>query len=162
MLKHTGYSITFQEVPNEIALVFPISGCTRHCDGCHSPWLQTDIGDNLEDDFHYIVGKYIGEITCVCFMGGDDVDPETLARLIKAALLYGLKTCVYSGAPYETACTEVFRHLERGDLTYLKTGPYIRELGGLASSTTNQHMYRWNPKRNYYEDITSWFWRKRV
>ena len=161
MLKYTGYYITFQEVPNETALVFTISGCTRHCDGCHSPWLQKDIGDDLAEDFMKIVGEYRDDVTCVCFMGGDDVDPEMLACLIRIARLCGLKTCLYSGAKHDPFAP-VFRYLNAGDLTYWKTGQYRKDLGGLASPSTNQRMYRWNPDRTYYDDITPWFWRKRV
>lgn len=44
MIKHVGYDVTFQEVPNEVSLVIPISMCQNRCEGCHSAYLRNDIG----------------------------------------------------------------------------------------------------------------------
>ena len=47
MVKYCGHYITAQEVPDEISLVLSITNCPHRCEGCHSPWLQADIGDEL-------------------------------------------------------------------------------------------------------------------
>ena len=94
MLKYTGYTIAFQEVPNEISLVFNISGCTHHCKGCHSQYLWEDVGRDLSADIADAIRQYADVITCVCFMGGDQ-DQKELVRL--ANMCGGYKTCLYSG-----------------------------------------------------------------
>ena len=43
----------------------------------------------------------------------------------------GYKTCLYTGE--EEVSPEILEHL-----TYIKTGPWIQELGGLSSPSTNQ------------------------
>ena len=75
MVKYDGYDITFQEVPNEVSLVFNITNCQGTCEGCHSPWLRGDYGRPLHGDLESLIQKYKGLITCVCFMGeGNDVE----------------------------------------------------------------------------------------
>lgn len=152
MIKFLDYYITFQEVPNEIALVFTITNCQNNCKGCHSPWLRDDAGENLETAMQDIIDKYIDDITCVCFMGEGN-DPISLNRCILSAKSKGLKTCLYTGAEYVSRMYE---------LDYLKVGPYNEVLGGLDSPATNQRMLKWNERDRKYENITSWFWRKKV
>ena len=153
MVKYCGHYITFQEVPNEVALVFPISNCPYRCEGCHSPWLQTDIGDELTPEVIVsLLDKYQGAVTCVCFMG-DGGDPFYVGHLVFKASLWGVKTCVYTGETKDIAAELMFPD-------YLKTGPYIESLGGLNSPRTNQHMFKVDQDGNYH-DITSWFWRKK-
>ena len=73
MIKYLNYSITFQEVPDEISLCFNITNCQFRCPGCHSPELRSDIGMNLEPDLVRIVSQYIDGITCICLLGdGND------------------------------------------------------------------------------------------
>lgn len=70
-------------------------------------------------------------------MGGD-AEPSEVQRLagwIKQAYPH-LKTAWYSGR--ETLPDGFDIH----SLDYLKLGPYIEELGGLKSPTTNQQMFR--------------------
>ena len=81
MVKFCGHYITCQEVPGEISLTFSISRCPHRCEGCHSPWLQADIGDELTVwDIDYYIQQYWDGITCVCFMGTGG-DNETVAQL---------------------------------------------------------------------------------
>lgn len=84
-----------------------------------------------------IIGSYEGAITCFCFMGGD-AEPSEIERLAKwIRIRYPrIKTAWYSGKEnlpegFDIMC-----------LDYLKLGPYISELGGLKSLTTNQALYR--------------------
>lgn len=153
MVKYCGHYTTCQEVPNEVSLTFSITNCPHRCEGCHSPWLQENIGDELTlADILYYMNKYSDGFTCVCFMGtgGDLVSLKNLVEYVRSL---GYKTCVYSGESIDAA-------KEVGFPDYFKEGQYNKELGGLNHRTTNQHMWKKNSE-DEYEDITEWFWRKK-
>lgn len=125
-----------QEIPDETSLAINIVGCPRHCEGCHSPHLQQEDGipllSAIDDVFLY--RKYI---TCVLFMGGDwDIMSLMDAASFIKKTCPELKTALYTAMELE----EIKPFLQNFD--YVKTGPYIKELGGLASPTTNQRLYR--------------------
>lgn len=153
MIKFCGQYVTFQEVPNEVSLTFSVTNCPYRCEGCHSSWLQGDIGDELtEEDIRYYLKKYNNGITCVCFMGtGGDL--SSIKKLVAYVRSLGYKTCVYSGGNIDEI-------KESGSPDYFKEGQYKKELGGLDHQTTNQRMWKKNLEGEY-EDITSWFWRKK-
>lgn len=139
MLKIYNFDIVCQEIPDEITLALNISGCPNRCPGCHSPWLQQDIGEILnEQTLSDIVEKYIGGITCVCFMGGD-ADPQEVTRL--ACFIRNkyphIKTGWYSGCDSPVSADKL-----SGVLDYIKTGSYIEKLGGLKSPGTNQKLFK--------------------
>lgn len=136
LLRYANYSITFQEVPNETSLVLNITGCTHHCDGCHSDYLAQDFGNYVNDDLPTLLDKYKGMITCVCFMGGDQAIDNLRELLKRIKEEYDLKTCVYSGANNIGTFDSCLDYLD-----YLKIGPYKKELGGLDSPNTNQKFY---------------------
>lgn len=162
MIKFLNYYITFQEVPDEISLVFTITNCRNRCKGCHSPWLRDDIGTDLSEYMVRIIEKYKQDITCVCFMG-DGGDPTGISAQILAAKAMGMKTCLYTGNNYFfSELDNNIKNTVYGQLDYLKLGPYEEELGGLDSLTTNQRMVKWNQEQQKYEDVTSWFWRKKI
>lgn len=153
MVKYCGHYITCQEVPDEIALTLTITRCPHRCPGCHSPWLQEDIGDELTPgELNHLIQQYRDGITCVCFMG-DGNDPDTIRHLCEIVKSWRLKTCVYTGGHRNDA-------EDLGFPLYFKEGEYVEALGGLASETTNQRMWKMNADGKY-EDITSWFWRKK-
>lgn len=133
-LKYDSYDIVFQEVPNEITLVFNITGCPHKCEGCHSKYLWKNHGNFVSDDIKNLINKYKGMITCVCFMGGDQNINE-LNQLLILTRQEKLKTCVYSGLD----TVDVF---DLQLLDYLKIGSYNQDLGGLNCKTTNQKMYK--------------------
>ncbi len=138
MLKYTNYNIVFQEIPDHVTLAINISNCPNRCKGCHSPYLREDIGEILnKESLDMIVEKYKGAITCVCFMGGDS-DPcmvEQLSLHIRDKTNNQLKTAWYSGKEnFPDTCIPT-------SFDYVKLGPYIQELGGLNSPTTNQRLY---------------------
>lgn len=135
-LKYAGYDIVFQEVPGEISLAINITNCPYHCSECHSSYLANDFGDFVDDDIDKLLDKHSSLITCVCFMGGDQA-MDDLKFLLEKVKAQGLKTCVYSGAE-DVSIFKTILHL----LDYLKIGPYIKTLGGLDSSTTNQKFFR--------------------
>lgn len=153
MVKYCGYYVTFQEVPNEIALTFTISNCPHHCEGCHSPWLQQDFGNELTTDIlSELLDEYQGVFTCVCFMGEGN-DYAALRSLINFVHSLGIKTCLYTGGSRNDV--ELYDFPD-----YFKEGPYIAKLGGLDSPQTNQRMWKIEEDGKYH-DITSWFWRKK-
>lgn len=155
MLKYTTTEVTFREIPDEITLCINISGCPIHCPDCHSKELWQDIGEELtEEKLCSLIEENKG-ITCVCFMGGEN-DYLTLFSLTsKIKSKYpNLKLAWYRGKTEEEAgCFS-------RNFTYVKYGPYIKELGGLDSPTTNQrlYIYFWEPD-HLKEDITYKFWK---
>ena len=148
-LKYLGYSIVFQEVPDEVTLAINISGCPHKCEGCHSKYLWEYEGSYISDDLDGLIEKYKGLITCVCFMGGDQNQIDLLG-LLKTVQKYGLKTALYTGLGLVNNLS--IRIL--GNLNYLKTGKYDDSLGGLDSPITNQRMHKWNYSTGQWDDIT--------
>ncbi len=137
MLKFVSYDIVFQEIPNEISLAFNISNCPHRCKGCHSQWLWRDEGEVLDTQtLDNIIDYYDVQVTCVCFMGGDN-DPQTLNDLsahIKNK--YNIKTAWYSGNEF------LSKDVELRNFDFIKLGPYIASKGGLDKKTTNQRLYQ--------------------
>lgn len=157
MLKFKGYTVTAQEVPEELSIVVNISGCTHHCPGCHSEYLwDNDGAQPLFDNLPTILSKYKDLTTCFCFMGGD-WDQEDLLKCIKYVkeIAPKLKLCLYSG--YDS-CADIWKVLPY--LNYVKIGHYDESQGGLSSRTTNQRMYKVSPEDLKVDDITYYFWRK--
>ena len=93
-------------------------------------------------------------------MGGD-IDPGEIVGLAKYIKTFypGLKVAWYSGRQ------ELPKHFNLEPFNFIKLGPYIEELGGLDSKTTNQKMYQRVNKEfddlylNGFEDITYKFWK---
>ena len=146
MLKYVNFDIVFREVPDEVTLAVNLSRCPCHCEGCHSPQLQTDTGEELTlEVVNGLLEQYKHTITCFCFMGGD-ATPLEVAELA-AAIKPQIKTAWYSGR------TELPPHFPLQAFNYIKLGPYIEAFGPLDHPTTNQRMYRVTPLRQL-EDIT--------
>lgn len=168
-LMYKGYSVVFQEVPGEVSLAINISGCQHHCPDCHSKYLWSNEGAAfLKRDLNFILSKYEGLITCVCFMGGDHNLYE-LEAVLKYVKNRGLKTCLYTGYElHELSHASGFGSLIKY-LDFLKTGRYISERGNLSTPTTNQRFYEifsyedTNKLEEKYElkDITYKFQEKR-
>lgn len=131
-MKYYNIEVVLQEVPGEVSLCFSICGCQIHCEGCHSPFLWTeDNGETLTPDiFEKTLKKYKGFASCVLFMGGE-WHKEELITFLKYAMKEGYKTCLYTGE--EEVGKDISSHL-----TWLKTGKWTSERGGLDSPTTNQ------------------------
>ena len=155
MLKYVNTGIVFQEIPDEVTLSVNISGCPCHCPGCHSQYLWEDTGTPLTPgELDNIINSYGPDITCVCFMGGD-AEPEYVNML--AGHLHGsfprLKVAWYSGR------ARIPGVVRKSDFDYIKTGPYIKHLGGLKSPDTNQRLYK-RVAGDDFVDITSRFWNR--
>ena len=153
-LKFNGYTIAFQEVPDETALVINISGCPHRCNGCHSEYLWENSGLYIDDELETLLDRYAELITCVCFMGGDQ-DLEDLYGLLRQVRKRGLKTALYSGLDDISALEEVLP-----TLNYVKIGHYAAELGGLDAEHTNQRMYKLQDGKR--TDITHRFQKRRL
>lgn len=155
MIKYTAYQITFAEVPDEVSLTFSISNCPGRCEGCHSPELREDIGNDLLADLPTIIEKYKGMISCVTLLGeGKDLDD--LHKAVDLIHLHGLKSCVYYGRDeYSNALPYS---------NYIKIGHYDFTKGGLDNPNTNQKFYKAYYDENKelcLEPITHKFWRKK-
>lgn len=176
-MKYYNSDIVFQEIPDETTLAINICGCPNRCEGCHSKWLWKDEGmplyeEGAEEDARFqgmdaVVGKYARNISCVCFMGGDQ-SPETVEKMaVRVRSLWpGIKTGWYSGRPApkdvvkeddeegglpkdESPTKTLFDSVQAAvpeidirNFDFIKLGPYIAELGGLRSPATNQRIYR--------------------
>lgn len=136
-VKYTETVVSFSEVPDEISLCINISNCPFKCPGCHSPYLQEDVGALLTEAKLSELVKNNPGITCVCFMGGDK-SPKRINHLLEYVKEeFDLKTAWYSGANI------LNRHVHIYNLNYLKLGPYREDLGGLDKyPLTNQRMYQ--------------------
>lgn len=139
MLRYDSYDIVFQEIPGEVTLAVNLSNCPNRCKGCHSPHLQEDHGEILdEQSLISLIKKYESAISCLCFMGGDNApdEVERLAAFIRKENGNTLKTAWYSGKSALPSNCDI------AHFNYIKLGPYIETLGGLKSLTTNQRFYR--------------------
>ena len=132
MLRYHDIQIVLQEVPNHISLCFNITGCPLRCKGCHSPFLWKNGSGEILTDVVFIsfIEKYKNMISCILFMGGE-WEEEDLIQKLKIAKTKGLETCLYTG--YDDVSKEI-----KNQLTWLKTGAWIAEQGGLDSPITNQ------------------------
>ena len=162
MLKFVDFMVTFSEVPNEISLCINLSGCPHKCKGCHSPYLQEDIGTVLTTQMLDKIIESNDGITCVCFMGGDNDIPtlHTLADHVKKN--HNLLAAWYTGGTlHPTADRSIC-----GVFDFIKVGPYIEQYGPLNNPNTNQRFYTKgsamhkmdvNPRMWY--DTTDKFWK---
>ena len=163
MLKFVDYKVCFQEVPDEISLCINISNCPHRCRGCHSPYLQEDIGELLSAETLSAFIEHNKGITCVCFMGGDNDIPTLVDLANMVHNRYKLRTAWYSGLQWHPS------QIDRPScmaFDYIKTGPYSEKDGPLTSRTTNQRMYakgsvlpKMDASSHMFYDITDKFWK---
>ena len=154
MLKYLYYKEIFAEVPGEITLGVSISGCTIHCQGCHSRELWEDKGTPLTiEELQRLLDKHKG-ITCLLLLGGER-DIDALTELFQYAYKR-IKTAWYCGL-------DLIPKGKYGILQYLdfcKVGHYDQELGGLDSPSTNQRFYKIEHQGDgsyYQHDLTYLF-----
>lgn len=147
-------SVVMEEVPDRVSLAVDISHCRGNCEGCHSPFLKEDIGEELTTAvIDALIDDNFGVDTFLFL--GEGRDPETLLHLAAHVRGRGLSPALYSGrSAVEDAFWEVF--------DYIKLGPYMASCGPLNEPTTNQRLYqRTGPGgRETFADITARFWRK--
>ena len=154
MLKYVNYDIVFQEIPDEVTLAINVSNCPNNCPGCHSPYLQGDMGELLTEEFlTSLLVKYGKSVTCFCFMGGDSASDEIvqLAKFLQTQTMAKVNVGWYSG---KQSLPPSFSH---ECFQYIKLGRYIEQSGPLKSKTTNQRLYKIG-ENGQMIDITSRFW----
>lgn len=131
-MNYAELTVTTQDVPGEVSICFSITGCPLRCKGCHSPHLwKKESGQPLPHlDYVEILHRYRNMASCVLFMGGEWHPVALKSRLMEARKM-GYKTCLYTGRDTlpETLLEE---------LTWVKYGPWISQLGGLDQPGTNQ------------------------
>ncbi len=150
-------SVVVEEIPDRLALAIEISNCRGNCVGCHSPFLQKDIGEELDEEtIDGLVADNFG-IDCFLFLG-EGRDQESLLRLAAHVRSLGLKAALYSGR--DKVEDEVFLAFD-----YVKVGPYVEKLGPLDARTTNQRLYRVTRDASggySLEDLTPRFWHRGI
>lgn len=138
MLRFHNFDIVFAEFPDETTLAINLTGCPNRCAGCHSPHLQRDEGEPLDEAaLGALLARYGRAVTCIGFMGGD-AQPAEVARLAGWVRQQhpGLRTGWYSGR------SEVPAEADATAFDYIKLGPWIAAQGPLSAPTTNQRLYR--------------------
>lgn len=140
--------ITLNEVPDKVAFFIELGSCTQRCKGCHSKELWEEVKEPTSLD---VLLKEAEEAidkgaNAIVLMGGtcNGLLIEEL-YIILQALSEIAPTCLYSGSD-DQKLNRFFA--ENTDITWIKTGSYKEELGGLSSPTTNQRFYR-----KEYEEI---------
>ncbi len=134
-MRYKDINVVLQEVPNEIALSFTITGCKIRCDGCHSPYLwKTGTGSELSDDVLIDnLNKYKNVISCILFMGGEW--EEDFLHKVNVCKDNGFKVALYTGLSLDEVSDAIIESLD-----YIKVGKWIKELGGLCNKETNQRL----------------------
>jgi anaerobic ribonucleoside-triphosphate reductase activating protein len=131
-LRYVCHTVGTLEVPDEISLIYTLSGCPLRCPGCHSADLRNpNLGQPLDpESLAVILDRYAGLATCVYFLGGEWM-PDALIALLRLARAKGFATCLYTGL--EGIDDAIAVHLD-----YLKLGPFLSARGGLDRPGTNQ------------------------
>lgn len=164
-------SVVMEEIPDKVTLAVDISNCTGLCDGCHSPFLRDNVGEELtEIAVDNLFSRNFG-VNCFLFLGeGNDHEALMEIALYIHTKYPTVALALYSGR--EQVQDEIFRLFD-----YVKLGPYRPSYGPLNNPKTNQRLYRIHhqscpesphdalpadlQKEYRMEDITSRFWRKR-
>lgn len=137
-------SISLNEIPDKIAIAVEIGNCKQHCRGCHSPWLsiplQHDSWMELETLMYDVHKKVKQGADAIVLMGGtaNGIKPDELVEAINVLSCYA-PVGLYSGLPYSANIHNYLR--EHAKLTWLKTGEFIEEKGGLDKKDTNQKFF---------------------
>ena len=166
------WGITFNEVPDKMAVYFELGDCNKHCNGCHSPELWEPLEGSPLSIFLKIAEREVAKgANAICVLGGTDCNSFSRDLLVffLGELANLAPVCLYSGSDD----IEVMQKLaEQGNCTWLKTGSYKEELGGLQSPTTNQRFFKREQRQHidyrernysvetYWLDMTEYFWNK--
>ncbi len=146
-------SVVAEEIPDRVTLAVDISQCRGHCEGCHSPFLREDVGEELtEAIIDALIDDNFG-VDCFLFLG-EGSDPDRLLSLAAHVRSKGMAVALYSG---REAVPDSFW----AAFDYLKIGPYRPSCGPLNKPTTNQRLYRILPDGSR-EDMTPRFWHRGI
>lgn len=134
--------ITMNEVPDKIAYFIELGECTQGCKGCHSEHLRCPV--EHKTPLSTLVEKADEAIergvNAIVVMGGttNGLSLDDLCTIINA-LAEVAPVCLYSGSDDEYINSAIG---SLSNLTWLKTGSYQEDKGGLTSQKTNQRFYR--------------------
>ena len=147
-------SVVLEEIPGKVSLAVDVSNCPLRCPGCHSPFLQTNVGEELTTE---IIDELLADnfgVNCFLFFGEgqDDASFLDLAWHIRDNHP-DIEIALYSGR------TEVPNTYWRV-FNYIKLGPYIEKLGPLNHRTTNQRLYKVENRKRI--DITHLIWERGI
>lgn len=140
--------ITLNEVPDKVSFFIELGSCTQRCKGCHSKELWEEVKEPTSLDFLLKEAEEAIDkgANAIVLMGGtcNGLNIKELSTILQE-LSEIAPTCLYSGSDDQ----RLNRFLaENTNITWIKTGSYKEELGGLSSPTTNQRFYR-----KEYEEI---------
>ena len=150
-MKYFTQGIVFSEIPDEITLELGISNCPFRCEGCHSPFLQKDVGTELTLEILKELIEDNNGISCILFSGGSPNEVEKVCHYVRT-FYPNIKTAWYTGI--ETIPTNLY--LDYFD--YIKVGAYKKDLGDLRNPNTNQKLYK-KDKDGNLKNITYKFWK---
>ena len=140
--------ITLNEVPDKVAFFIELGSCTQRCKGCHSKelWEKVKEPTSLDTLLKEVEKATDKGANAIVLMGGtcNGLNIKELSTILQA-LSDIAPTCLYSGSD-DQKLNRFFA--ENTNITWIKTGSYKEELGGLSSPTTNQRFYR-----KEYEEI---------
>ena len=62
-------SVVLEEVPDRVTLAVDITNCQGHCEGCHSPYLRGNFGEELTPErIDALIADNFG-VNCFLFLG---------------------------------------------------------------------------------------------
>lgn len=152
MIKFVDTKVVFEEIPDKVTLAVSISECPFHCDGCHSNYLQGNLGNELNEIVIDELLKNNDGVNCFLFMG-DGNDTKRICELagyIKKNYP-NIKIAIYSG--YDKVKEEYISTFD-----YIKIGKWQKDFGPLNCETTNQRLYL--NENSKLSDITYKFWKR--
>lgn len=133
--------ITLTEIPDRITYFIELGNCTQHCAGCHSPYLADSVISPPTLAGVERMAERAAErgANAIALMGGttNGISDNDLITIL-SHLSCILPVCLYSGSDDAERDRDL---ASQGNATWLKTGSYKAELGGLTSPTTNQRFY---------------------
>ena len=134
--------ITLTEIPDRITYFIELGNCTQNCAGCHSPHLADSVKTPISLEGVERMAERAAEqgANAIALMGGttNGISDDDLITIL-STLSCILPVCLYSGSDDEEHDKTI---AQKGGVTWLKTGSYQEERGGLSSPTTNQHFYK--------------------
>ena len=135
--------ITMNEIPGRIAVYFELGKCTQGCPGCHSPHLseqQVLAITPLEELESIAETQATKGANAIVLMGGttNGISDDDLITIL-STLSCILPVCLYSGSDDAEHDKTI---AQKSGVTWLKTGSYQEERGGLSSPSTNQRFYK--------------------
>ena len=148
MLRYWDVDITFQELPDNVSLIFSMSGCKNNCEDCHWEGLNKRTYDFPQLNYSVIekqLNRYHGYVTNILFMGGE-WDSECLKDIMDPIRKHfpELAISLYSGKTFK----ELKNIICFEDWDYIKAGPYLKERGDLKDPNTNQILLDVRNKKN--------------